>query len=320
MDYVELSEVPNLENAILIGAFAGWNDAASAASWAVKFLINHWEATAFAEIGSADFYDFTETRPRVRISNGAIRRVSWPSTRFYVHRAPRVEGEQERGRQRDVVLMLGDEPQLNWKTYTEAIVRLCQQCQVRDVVLLGALAGEVPHTAPVRIIGAASDMTVLRRMRRANVERANYEGPTGVLTVLQDSARKAGIPSASFWGTAPHYVSATPNLPVSEALLEKLSTVYHFNLRLTDLARAARRFSARVSSLVAADPEVSAYVHELEQRAPGEQGESSGMRFANDTSGVHSLPLDGELPSGEEAVRDVEEWLRQFRGEAGADS
>ncbi|MGZ3583358.1 MAG: PAC2 family protein [Ktedonobacterales bacterium] len=316
MEHVQISEVPDLENALLIGAFAGWNDAASAATWAVKFLINQWEASQFAEIDPEIFYDFTETRPRVRITGGSVRRLTWPANRFYVRKAERTE---EGPQQRDLVLLLGEEPQLRWKTYAQEVLEVCQRCNVKDVALLGALVAEVPHTLPVRISGTASEQKVLRRMERAQIERANYEGTSGILTVVQDLVRRNGMSTVSLWGTAPHYVSATPNLPVSEALLEKLSAHYSLDLRLQDLEKAARRFTARVTSLVAADPEVSAYVRELEQRTIEEGSEGTlGTPLAGDASGVHRIPMDGELPTAEQAIQDIEAWLRQQNhGDAG---
>jgi proteasome assembly chaperone (PAC2) family protein len=319
MDYVDMQEVPDLDNAILIGAFAGWNDAASAATWAIKFLINQWEATPFAEIEPENFFDFSETRPRIRINNGAIRRLSWPSNRFYVHRADHSEPTRQK---RDIVLFLGEEPQQRWKTFSQALLDVCRQCQVEEIVFLGALIGEVPHTAPVQVIGTASEAALLRRMDRNDIERANYEGATGILAVVQDAARRGDFRTVSLWGTAPHYVSATPNLPVSEALLEKLDMLYHFELHLGDLSRAAKRFTARVTSLVADDPEVSAYVHELEQRAPGDANSSpsGSLPAITDASGIHHIPLDGGLPSPEQAIQDVENWLRQFRTDGEHDS
>jgi predicted ATP-grasp superfamily ATP-dependent carboligase len=317
MEYVDMAEVPDLENALLIGAFAGWNDAASAATWAIKFLINQWEATPFAEIEPENFFDFSETRPRIRITNGAIRRLSWPANRFYVHKANRSDPNSQ---ERDIVLFLGEEPQQRWKTFSQAMLDVCRQCQVEEMVFLGALIGEVPHTAPVQVVGTASEAAILRRMDRNSIERANYEGVTGVLTVLQDAARREDFRTVSLWGTAPHYVSATPNLPVSEALLEKLDALYHFDLRLHDLARAAQRFTARVTSLVAEDPEVAAYVQELEQRTPNDPNTPPSLPAVSDASGIHRIPMDGGLPSAEQAIQDVEEWLRRFRNDGERDS
>lgn len=314
MEHVEFAELPQLENALLVAAFGGWNDAAGAGTWAIEFLSNQWETAEFAEMDPEPFYDFTETRPHVRVANGNVRRVTWPEITFSYGKAPRNGADLT---PRDVILLHADEPQLKWKTFTRAIVEVCKRCNVTEVVLLGALVGEVPHTTPVQIFGTASDTAVLRRMERRGIGRANYEGPTGILTIIHDAVRRAGMAASSFWGTAPHYISATPNLPVAEALLEKVAAVYRLDLNLGDLDQAARRFTARVSSLVAADPEVSAYVRELEERAP-EPG-TSGMRLAGEGSSIRG-GRGGDLPSAEEAIRDAEDLLRRFRGEAKGDS
>lgn len=312
MDELRVSRQPELEHAILIGAFSGWNDAASAASWAVKFLVNHWDAVQFADLEPDGFYDFTETRPNIRIASGQPKQFTWPGTHFYSFRAPREAG-QPIGR--DVVLVLGEEPQLRWKSFTRAIMDLCHTCQVEDVVLLGALVGEVPHTARVQISGVSTAPTVLRHMRRLDVELADYEGPTGIVSALQEAARKDSLNTTSLWGMCPYYVSATPNLPVAEALLRKLDGLYGFGLRLHELSRAARRFNQRVSALVAEDSDVSAYVAELERRHAG--GETSVT--PNAPSVDISLGETPSLPSPEQAVEDVEAWLREFREQSGAD-
>ena len=317
MEHLHLTDLPDLENAIFVGAFAGWNDAANAATWAIKFLINQWDAVQFGEIDPQHFYDFTVERPQVRITGGNVRRMTWPANRLYYHRTSRPPASAA---ERDVVLFLGQEPHLHWKTFCGEIVDVCKQCHVTDMVLFGALAGEVSHSMPVQIAGTSSNAATVRRMERLHVTRANYEGSTGILSVLQEAWRKEGQPVSSLWGTAPHYVSATPNLPVSEALLERLDSVFGFGLRLDDLRRAARRFTARVSSLVASDPEVSAYVHQLEQREPGSPDVEHEIEIIGDASGVHQIPVEGDLPSAEQAIQDIEEWLRQFRGDAGLDT
>jgi hypothetical protein len=311
MDELRVSKLPELEHAILIGAFTGWNDAASAASWAVKFLVNHWDANQFAEIEPDGFYDFTETRPTVRIVSGAPKEFTWPSTRFYHFRAPR-EGGQPIGR--DVVLVLGEEPQLRWRAFSRSIMSLCQRCNVEDVVLLGALVGEVPHTARVQISGVSTAPTVKRHMRRLDVELADYEGPTGILSAIQEAARKDRISATSLWGMCPYYVSVTPNLPVAEALLRKVDGLYGFGLHLHELTRAARRFNQRVSALVAEDSDVSAYVAELERRHAAGDIPSTPV-----PQGEITLIDEAALPSPEEAVEDVESLLRQFREQPGAE-
>jgi PAC2 family protein len=323
LEHAHVSRPQQLSRPILIGAFAGWNDAASAATWAIKFLINQWDAEPFAEIDPDIFYDFTEARPTTRISGGAVRRVNWPSNRFYAHHGvPAGEG----GETRDVVLFLGDEPHLRWKTFGREMAALCRQLGIDEIILLGVFSAEAPHTAPVHVTGATSRAATLRRMDLFGVERATYSGPTGILTAVQEIARRESIATSSFWAAAPHYVAAAPNLPVAEALLRRVDQIYELDLSLKDLGRAARRFTSRVSSLVAADPEVTAYVHTLEQRLAGQPGAASAETSATDESGdypgdisgIHKMPRGGELPTPQEAVGDVEAFLRHHREQPGA--
>ena len=64
--YITYDARPVLRNPILIAAFEGWNDAAEAASSALEYLQETWDAPRLAAIDPEEFYDFTETRPRVR--------------------------------------------------------------------------------------------------------------------------------------------------------------------------------------------------------------------------------------------------------------
>lgn len=316
MEHVRVSELPATEHATLIAAFNGWNDAADAATWAIKFLVNQWDATSFAEIDGEEFFDFTQTRPTIRVNRGMLRRVSWPANRFYI--APRptptpeaTEASEAEGRTGDVILLLGDEPHFRWRTFAREVIEVAQLCHVEDIILLGALVAEVPHTAPVQIGGAATNDAYLKLMERYGIERTRYSGPTGIVSILQDMARSQSIPTLSLWGSAPHYISATPNLPVSEALLRKVDMLKGFNLQLKELSRAAQRFTQRVSSLVADDPAASAYVRDLEAReTPPDQ-----PIVPFDASGIHKIPKDGELPTGEQAIEGAEQWLRRIRDE-----
>lgn len=319
MDELHISNLPDLEHAILIGAFAGWNDAAGAASWAVKFLVNQWDATEFARVDSETFYDFIETRPRIRVASGTIRQFTWPATRFYVHRAPREDG-QAAGR--DAVLVLGEEPNLRWNTFSDVLLDLCRQCHVEDVVLLGALLAEVPHTMAVPVSGVATQTRRIRQMREQGIRPADYEGPTGILAALHDAFRKRDLPTSGLWGTAPHYVSATPNLPVAEALLRHLEGLYGLGLRLDELGRAARRFNQRVSALVNQDRDVAAYVQELEHRldtASSEEAPWMSGQFPRPGAERTAAGGQVDLPTPQEAIEDVEALLRSFREQSGTE-
>lgn len=292
MEVVRLTERPALENALLIAAFAGWNDAAEVATTAVRFLIQQWQARRFAEIDPEPFYVFTETRPHVRLVGGVYRQLVWPANEFYYQTPPRVR--------RDLVLLVGIEPHLRWRDFAQAVLTVARQCQVTTVVLFGGLLAAVPHTRPVRVTGSATTPDLRERLRALGVETSRYEGPTGIVGVLNDACRRAGIPALSCWGNVPHYLSATPNPRVALALLQRLDRLFHLAIETAELAHLADRFDEKVSEAVRRNPEVSAYLRDLEAQASAAEP-----------------PAD--QPTGEESslFREIEQLLRREQDDEG---
>ena len=141
-----VSSRPELERPILIAAFRGWNDGGQGASLATGYLAKLWNARRFAEIEPENFFDFQATRPHVSLEEGVTRRIDWPSTVFYHARPPDFD--------RDIVLLLGIEPNLRWRTFSELIVGFLQDLQIELIISLGSLLADVPHTRPVRSRGA----------------------------------------------------------------------------------------------------------------------------------------------------------------------
>jgi len=297
MDVIKMSQVPALRTPVLIGAFAGWNDAADAATTSISILIEHWQARRFAELDPEEFYDFTETRPNTRLVNGIQRGLTWPENTFYYYAAP--------DRVRDVILFNGIEPQLRWRTFSEAITQVCMQVAVADVVLLGSLIADVPHTLAVPISGATSNLKAARRLQRLGIQLSRYQGPTGIIGVLSERLQREGISAISLWGATPHYLAASPNLKVTAALLNRLNRLLDLKLDLSDLNQSARRFERQVSELVARDPEAREYVRRLEERAQLEEGDAPGE--------PSTPPASPELPSADALIRHVEELLRRER-------
>lgn len=285
-------EEPQLRDPALITSFAGWNDAAESATGAVRYLVRKWGARKFAEIDPEEFYDFTETRPQVRLTRGNERRIRWPANDFYYHSDPALG--------RDFILLRGVEPQLRWRTYCSTLLEVCKKMNVTGVVLLGGLIADVPHTRPVRVSGTSSDAQFLDRLSSLRVGGSRYEGPTGIVGVLTDRLRREGMASASLWATVPHYIS-TANPRASHALLQRLDTLLELRAPLRDIEREAAEFDSQVSQAVDRDPDVAAYVRQLEESDAG------------DTPASTEHP---ELPAGDAVVRELEEFLRRSRGES----
>ncbi len=180
--------------------------------------------------------------------------------------------------------------------------------------MLGALLADVPHSISVPITSTSSDLNLKERLKEMDVHSSRYEGPTGMLGVLQDTFRRANIPATSLWAAAPHYLAATPNIKVTSALLTYLNTYMSFGLDLSDIQADAIRFEEQISALVARDPEASAYVHKLEEQVSGildaedeDEDENEGIFTTEKESGT------GPLPSAESLIRGVEELLRKQR-------
>ena len=289
-DELRIHSRPELERPVLLAAFRGWNDGAQAASLAAGYLAKTWGAEQFAEVDPEDFFDFQATRPHVSLEDGLTRRIDWPETGFY-HARPD-------GLDRDIVLLLGIEPNLRWRTFTDLVVGLAQDLDVELMITLGALLADVPHTRPAPVTGSASDEELVQRL---GLSASRYEGPTGIVGVLHDACRQADIPSASLWAAVPHYVSLTPSPRAAVALCERLGSLIGVEVDVDELEEAAQSYEEQVSEAVASDEETASYVEELERRAD-------------------SIEESSDLPSGDALAAELTRFLRERDEENGEDA
>ena len=278
MEHVRWTAHPELREPVVIAAFEGWNDAGDAASTALRYLIERWGATLVADVDPEDFYDFTSTRPHVRLDDEGHRQIDWPATEIYAATIP--------GTETDVLLIVGIEPQLRWRTYTGELTQVARSHHARLCVTLGALLAEVPHTRPTAVVGTAYEPDVVAGL---DLQPSSYEGPTGIVGVLHDAWRQAGLRSASLWATVPSYVPGAPSPKAALALIERTAAMLQTSLATTDLEIASAAYERQVSELVDADEETATYVSSLEQRHDGDPG---------------------VLPSAESIAEEVERFLR----------
>jgi proteasome assembly chaperone (PAC2) family protein len=314
MAFIEYAHEPELRSPILVAAFGGWNDAGDAATTALKFLIDHWKPLRFAEIDGEEFFLFTETRPTIQFSKGVLRRLTWPGGRFFAY--------TDASREHDIVLYLGPEPQLRWKTFTSEFLAVCKHLRISEVLLIGAFLANIPHSATVPISGFASHPELVERLNELGVHDSRYEGPTGIVGVLQDAFRQANIPNVGLWAATPYYLNATPNIKVTAALLTYLNTFLGTDLDLRDIQSDAVRFDEQITILVERDPEARAYVHRLEEQADALEDEEQESEEEEDEDEEEDdemviradrAPGTGPLPSADSLIRSVEELLRKER-------
>ncbi len=276
---------PSLREPIMVAAFHGWNDGGSAATLAATYLKTTLRAQRFAVIDPDEYVDFQQIRPTVSLTDGRTRRISWPETEFFHAALPDVE--------RDLLLCIGVEPNLKWRAFSEEIAGLARGAGATLTITLGGLLADTPHSRPVPITGTANDAALIERL---GFHRSRYEGPTGIVGVLHAALADEGLPSASLWAAVPHYISANTNPKAALALLEALEPVVGTRFDPAELQQASVLFDQQVASIAESDPEISAYVEELERRSDHESEE------------------ERELPSGDELEADFQRFLRERRG------
>ncbi|HEY4909429.1 MAG TPA: PAC2 family protein [Methylomirabilota bacterium] len=296
-DPLTLFEEPSgLRQPVLILAFSGWNDAAESATTAARYLGQIWPSEPLATIDPEEFYHFGLSRPHVRFKTGSRteREIIWPSTDFSLSRNSALD--------RDLIVGVAMEPHLRWRTYCGAVLDLARRADASLVLTLGALLAEVPHTRPVRLVGGTQDPALAAKL---GIRPSRYEGPTGIVGVLNTICREAGVPTASLWANVPHYVSGVENPKAALALVRRVLTLLGAEADLSDLIEATQQFERNLEEVVGQNPKIAEYVRKLEGRPPDEEDAAEPPSATGD-----------ELPPSADLVAEIEQFLRQQRPES----
>jgi predicted ATP-grasp superfamily ATP-dependent carboligase len=194
----------------------------------------------------------------------------------------------------DVILVLGPEPALRWRLFSEQVVGIAERYGVTMAISLGALLADVPHSRPVPLIGTATDDSLIDRFE---LRRSSYEGPTGIVGVLQDALSRAGLATASLWAAVPGYASQIPSPKAAMALVERACSMIGTPAPLARLASGALEYDARVDSLISDDDDMVEYLSRLEELSDETDATSDDLTSAT--------PLDSDA-----LVEEVEQFLR----------
>lgn len=266
------AQIPALRNPWMVAAFEGWNDAADAATSTVDHLIEEWDAEVFAELDPEDYYDFQAVRPLIQPSDTGVREVVWPTPTIYLARPPRSD--------RDVLLLRAIEPNYRWNTFCTAVVDLAKTAGVNELVILGALLADTPHSRPVPLSGTTNDPVMMERLA---LDQSRYAGPIGITTVLADVSSREGLATASLWAAVPHYVAEPPCYKATLALLGALEDTLGVGLPQGVLREMADAWQRGADELIEQDDELAEYVQALEgERDAGDLPEASGDAIARE--------------------------------------
>ena len=275
----------DLNSPVLIAAFEGWNDAGEAATSAVKYFQDRFSAVKIGTIESEEFFDFTISRPVIEIPDEQ-REIIWPATEIYV--AKMFDSEH------DLVIIGGHEPQLRWQTFTDQIIEIASITESHMVVTLGSLLTDIPHSRPVKVFGSSDDSDLAQRL---NLPPSTYEGPTGIVGVINSVLREKRIPSMSLWAGVPSYVSGATSPKAALALVERLAEVLQIGITCTDLEIASAAYERQINELIAEDMDTTEYVNQLEED------------FDNKSE------VDEQEGNPELLVSEVEDFLRNQTGQ-----
>jgi proteasome assembly chaperone (PAC2) family protein len=276
---MEIHQIPLLRNPVMIMAFSGWNDAAEGASGAIEHLLSVWREKddgivpqLIADVEPEDFYDFQVNRPQVSIDESSFRNITWPTTQIFGLEIPSME--------RDLVVVTGVEPSMRWKSFTTDLLDLADDLEVSMVITMGSLLADTPHTRPITVTGTGAHPNIAERL---GVSVSKYEGPTGILGIIQDACMRRGIDAISLWAAVPHYASTSPSPKASLALINSIEDFLDISLPLGTLAEESDEWEKSVDELAAEDSDVAEYVKALEEsKDAAELPEVSGDSIAKE--------------------------------------
>ena len=283
MEHLTIHETPDKKLDHLVIVFSGWADAAEGATSAIKFLQRKLQAKKFADIDPEEFYDFSQTRPYTSRTRDGTRRIHWPANDFSYLTGPSTES--------GIMVFVGVEPNLKWRTFSKTVAKVARDHGVESVIHIGALLDAVPHTRPVKLSGTASEPKLSEFLESQGIRSSNYQGPTGISSVVMEACINEGMEYTSIWAHTSHYLQAAPNHRVGSTLLQLLVRLLDLPLDLRELHSAADTFNEEVAKAVARDEQISSYVAKLE----GQYDEA-----------VAAI----EIPDPAELVRDLEQFLR----------
>jgi proteasome assembly chaperone (PAC2) family protein len=274
----------------MVIAFTGWNDAAEAATGAVSHLLGSWTDPEFdvvpeliADVDPEDFYDFQVNRPTIFVDDSSVRNLTWPSTKVFALRTPSLP--------QDFIVVRGVEPSMKWKTFTSELLDLADDLEVEMIITMGSMLADTPHTRPITVSGSGAHPDIARRL---GVEISKYEGPTGILGVIQDACLKRGLDAISLWAAVPHYASNSPSPKATLALINALEDFLELTLPQGNLPVESTQWEEEVTDLAKEDSDVAEYVKALEESKDA-----------------------AELPeaTGESIARELERFLRRQNGD-----
>jgi hypothetical protein len=282
----------------LIVAFEGWNDAAESASGAVKYICEQIKADVVAAVDPEDYYDFQFTRPSVSHDTDGNRVLDWPGTEMCI---PSAEAIAENPSIAKLSVLVGTEPARRWKSFAAEIMEMVEDRDIEAVLFLGAMLADVPHTRPIGVMATSQNEHARNELE---IEKSQYEGPVGILSVLGIELEKAGIPAVALWASVPHYVHNTPSPKATLSLLIEVERMLGVQFDHGKLGEEAFAWERGIDEIAEGDDEMSNYISQLEKtrdevESPAATGESLAKEFEKFLRAETKVDPDADTGEGD---------------------
>lgn len=293
LDHIRWIRRPELRRPYMVAAFTGWNDAADAASMAVRHLIESTGAAPLAEVDPEEFTDFATVRPHVRLDGESQRHIVWPTVGMWTLTVDDV----------DVILVLGPEPALNWKTFCRQLIGVAQTYNTSGLISLGALLADVPHRRDTQVIGTSTDSTFIDTF---DLQRSRYEGPTGIVGVLNDMSSRSGLVSAALWAAVPAYAAQIPSPKAASALVQRLCELIGADLGTLALDELSDAYEHQIDTLISQDDSLAKYLDRLENMDDDDFDDDEQID-------EQDVAMSEDLVDSDSLMEEVERFLRSQR-------
>jgi proteasome assembly chaperone (PAC2) family protein len=280
-DLFDLRSRPDTEDPVLVLGLDGWIDAGLAAANALGTVLEDLDTETVAVFDADQLLDHRSRRPTMHLVDGLNTGLTWPTIELRL--AADLEG-------RDVLFLVGAEPDHRWKAFSQAVVDLAVEFETRLVVGLGAYPAPAPHTRPTRLVTTASTPDLARVV---DIAHGRIDVPAGVHAAIEAAAADVGLPAVSLWAQVPHYAAAMPYPAAAAALVDGLWRVAGLRLATGTLHEDGASTRTRLDALVANSDEHVQMVQQLEAQFDALEGVG-----------------DGPLPTGDDLAAELERFLR----------
>jgi proteasome assembly chaperone (PAC2) family protein len=249
MTLYTLHAPPPMKSPVLIFGLAGWGDAASAASDAADWLAE--DGQPIVTFDPDSIFDYRSNRPILRFSSGESQSLTWP----------RMEIVHVRPSGRDVLVLVGNEPDYAWLRICDALGDLVQHLDVAHLVTLGAVPTPVRHGPDTAVFCTASDPRLLLPGDELLMDEIVVPASAG--TAFRSAIEDVGVPAIGYWAQVPQYVGR-PYHPAILGLLQKVSGQLEAEFDVEALEEESRVQIDRLEEIISQRSEAADFIQGLE--------------------------------------------------------